>query len=150
MRKQPVFFSCLILLLLILSFQASPAQSTKMRQLTAYVNGGKLDFSWSIGPAERQIRKTKLRDFLRAKWSQKKLGQITAAFYTVESDPLISNFYIEPDKKGLWIIVQEWERTCCLLYQLEKKKRKPVATKGKTIYKTTEAIETFLKEIAPF
>lgn len=150
MKKQSLLIICLTFLLLILSCHPSAAQSIKKRQLNLYDDGGKFDFNWSITYEERQTLKTQLRDFLQARWSQEKLGRVIAAFYTVEGDPLIADFYIEPDTKGRWIIVEEWERTCCALYQLEKKKRKPVTTKGKTIYETTEVVETFLKEIAPF
>jgi uncharacterized protein (DUF2164 family) len=150
MKRQSVFISCLIFPFLILCFQFSPAQSAKKRQVNLYDNGGNFDFNWGIEHEERQQMKTKLRDFLQTRWNQKRLGKVTAAFYTMEGDPLISNFYIEADKKGRWIIIEKWERTCCALYQLEKKKRKRVTTKGTKIYKTTEDIETLLEEVIPF
>lgn len=150
MKKQCLFIFCLPLLLLIVGFQNSTAQSIKKRQLNLYDKGGKFEFSWNVEHAERQTRKTKLRDFLRAKLSQKQLAQVTATFYTLEGDPLISNFYIEPNEKGVWIILEEWQKTCCWFYQLEKKKRKFVTTKGKRIYETSETVEAFLKELAPF
>lgn len=150
MKNHFYFPFCLFVLLLVLSFQNNQAQNIKKRQLNLYNKGGKFDFNWSVSTEERSKMKSKLKDFMQTHLSQKRLARVTFAIYSMEGDPFISNFYVEQNKNERWVIVDEWKNTCCMLYFLEKKKRKPVTKKGTAIYKTIEELEIVLNERIPY
>lgn len=141
MKIQIHFSGYLVLLLLLFAFLPTQAQETPKRDLKFYDDGGKFDFGWATDYKTHQEMKPRLREFLWTHWSRKKLGRVSAVFYTYEGDPTTTTYYIEPNKNGQWIIVAEYKQICCVLYQLEKKKRKPITKFGKDIYEIIDRIE---------
>lgn len=141
----------LTFLCLLFGFYNADAQVSKKRQLKLYEKGGNFDFGWSVRePSEREKLRTKLKEFLRTRFEQRKLARVTTAFYSLEGDPFFSVVYVEPAANGNWQIVEYWERFCCVLYNLGKIKRKPVKAKGKIIYESFESYEASLREQIPF
>ncbi len=143
MKKRFHFIAFLTTLVLLSSFQEYRAQT--------YNNGGNFDFNWGVSDSkQREAMKTGLISFLRNGWTNKSRSIVKASFYSLEGDPFYSTFYIEPDKSGRWLIIEKWERICCALYSQMKPKRKPIKTKGKTVYKKVEMLESVLRERLPF
>jgi hypothetical protein len=148
MRIQRYLTVCLSVLLLSIFAEASLGPSAQKRNLALYENGGTFDFSWDVMPEAHERMKLKLRMFLWEHWSQKRLGRVVAIFYTIEGDPTTVNLYIEPDGNGRWRVVSEYERECCALYALEKKKRKRTRERGVAIYDRVEWVEPINNGVA--
>jgi len=122
--------------------QSVQAQKIRKRNLARYDNGGEFDFNFGIGEKEKAAMNSRLREFLWTHWSQKKLGRVEKTiYYTLEGDPAVTIFYVEPDKNGHWIIREETTTFCCFLYFTEKRKRKPLITTSRTVYKIIERVE---------
>jgi hypothetical protein len=148
MRKQGHLTVCLSFLLLAFFTPAALAQILQKRDLAGYNNGGSFDFSWGVMPEAHEAMRSKLRMFLWEHWSQKRLGRVVATFYTIEGDPTTHNLYIEPLPNGHWRIVSEYERECCALYALEKKKRKRTRERSVEVYDTVEWVEPMKNGVA--
>lgn len=143
MKKRISFIAFLTILVLLSSFRADRAQ--------AYDKGGVFDFKWGVSDyRQRAALKTGLISFLRNAWTDQRRSMVKANFYSLEGDPFYSTFYIEPDKSGRWLIIEKWERICCALYPQMKPKRKIIKTRGQTVYKKIELLETVLRERIPF
>jgi hypothetical protein len=141
MRNERRFIGSLALLLTVFVGQTVLAQNVQKRDLARYDDGGNFDFNWAAGPEAHERMRPKLRQFLWEHWSQKRLGHVVAAFYSIEGDPIRHTFYIEPDGNGRWHVVSEYERECCWSYALLKKKRKRKLEKGKWSFDTVERVE---------
>ena len=76
-------------------------------------------------------------------WRQKRLARVVATFYSIEGDPITYRMFIEPDATGRWRILAEYERECCALYALEKRKEKRNRRRetGIVIYDNVERVE---------
>jgi hypothetical protein len=143
MKKKYLYFAFLTLLVSLLSFQTYRAQS--------YNNGGVFDFNWGVSDyKKREAMKTGLINFLRSGWDNRKLSKVRVNFYSLEGDPFYATFYIEPDKRGRWVIVEKWERICCALYSQMKKPKKTIKTSGTKVYNRIELLESRLREAIPF
>src|SRR6266849_5566014 len=141
MRTHGYLKICLSFVLLGVFAPLALAQRGQKRDLARYDNGGSSDFSWDLMPPAHEKMKLQLRLFLWEHWTQKRLGHVVATFYTIEGDQTTHNLYIEPDANGRWRVVDEYERECCALYALAKKKRKPKLERGVAIYDTVEWVE---------
>jgi hypothetical protein len=136
MKPQKHSVASLSLLLIMLFGQSVLAQNAQQRDLTRYDNGGTFDLSWKVGPQVHERMRPKLRNFLWAHWSQKRLGHVVAILYSVEGEPITHHLFVEPDKDGRWHVVSEYESECCWFYAKEKRKRE----RGVEFYDTVERI----------
>ena len=139
--NQKYLTSGLVLLLLLTSFaEAVGVQRFQKRDLARYENGGTLDFNWEVA-AKHEEMKGKLREFLWERWQQKQLGFVVATFYSYHGDHTTHTFFVEPDGDGRWRVVSEYEGECCVLYAMQKKKRKLERKKGTAIYDVVERVQ---------
>ena len=139
--KQTYLTSWLVLLLVITSFGPEVgAQRFQKWDLARYENGGTLDFNWEVAPNHEEM-KGRLREFLWERWRQKQLGFVVAILYSYHGDHTTHAFFVEPDANGRWRVVSEYEGECCVLYAMQKNKRKPERKKGTENYDVVERVQ---------
>ena len=130
-----------IFLSLFALLASSVFTQTAKRDLSGYIDGGTFDFSWSALPVADERMMPLLRQFVWQHWHNKQRAHVVATFYSIEGDPMTYNLFIEPETNGHWRVVAEWERECCLLYAMQKPKRKRERTNGVSVYDIVERIE---------
>ena len=139
----------LAVLFLIAGSQPLRAQIAQKRQSRLYSNGGQFDFNWGTSLRERERMSTKIIDFLSANLSRKKLARLVMySPFTLHGDVIESAFYVEPDRTGRWLITEEWRSSCCVMYALEKKQRKPITKSGKKIHESIDVVKTVVMKKA--
>jgi nuclear transport factor 2 (NTF2) superfamily protein len=110
------------------------------RNLTLYEQGKTYDFS--LGNVKtRRAERNKFREFLWQQWSKQRRARVTATFYSVEGDPTISTYYIEPNESGQWHIFVESESECCWTYAMQKPKKQRERRKYSTTYSGLERVQ---------
>ena len=109
------------------------------RDLSLYEQGKTYDFSWGKVKTLRAERE-EFREYLWQQWSKQRRTKVTATFYSIEGDPTISTYYIEPDESRSWRIVVESESECCWFYAIQKPKKKRERRKFSATYTDLERV----------
>src|SRR5687768_17200477 len=101
-------------LVIVLSSQLAIAQRAVRRDLAKYIDGGKYDLKWQL--PDRFLAQEKIRKFIWDNWSAKRLARIEYKDYSIEGDPTIHKLFIEPNKRGEWVVVNKYDNICCWFY----------------------------------
>src|SRR5262245_65407098 len=108
--KIRVYFICPLILL---AFSGQTGLTQNPRDLTRYDDGGAFDFNWGAGPKAHAQMSPKLRRFLWAHWTQKRLAHVVVTLYSIEGDPTTYNLFVEPDTDQRWRPVAGYDSECC-------------------------------------
>lgn len=135
---------CLAIFIFCVLLQSSLVMQNKSSQQTAkhdpapYDKAGPYSVGNELSPPARSRVVGEIRGFLWEHWKQRRVGRVTATFYTIEGDPTSSTFFIEPDTKGCWSIRVESVSTISALLP---KGRRPRYETTKDSYDAVERIE---------
>lgn len=124
----------------VLSQNRESLSDNSKRDLTVYEQGKTYDFSWSKVKTMRAER-NEFRGFLWQQWSKQRRTKVTATFYSVEGDPTISTYYIEPIESGRWHIAVESESECCWSCTMQKPKKQRERRRRSVIYNDLERVQ---------
>ncbi len=124
----------------VLSQNRESLSDNSKRDLTVYEQGKTYDFSWSKVKTMRAER-NEFRGFLWQQWSKQRRTKVTATFYSVEGDPTISTYYIEPIESGRWHIAVESESECCWSCAMQKPKKQRERRRRSVIYNDLERVQ---------
>jgi hypothetical protein len=96
-------------------FQSASSESKKVeRNLNRYEKAGPYVVRNHPVP-DRARLEAEIRGFLWKHWSARRLGMLVATGFNMEGDPTTSTYFVEPDKKGRWVIHVESSSTIAAL-----------------------------------
>jgi len=125
-----VKFLSFIMLCLILhpSFmmQCNSAGQKIRRDLASYDKAGPYEFDNELHPRDSDKLLGELREFLWNHWRERRLGLVTATFYTIEGDPTKTSYFVESDAEGVWRVRVDSDSTISALLPKGKKPRREI------------------------
>lgn len=98
------------------------------RNLATYDKAGPYNFHNELHPRDADKLLGELRDFLWKHWRERRLGLVTATFYTIEGDSTKSRYFVESDTKGIWHIRVHSESIISALLPKGKQPRREITT----------------------
>jgi len=79
----------------------SSGQRTR-RNLAEYAKAGPFTICNELPPEAGEQKMAEIRGFLWKNWNERHLGVVTVTFCSIEGDPTLSTFFVEPDAQHHW------------------------------------------------
>lgn len=94
------------------SAMASTESSQERERSTArYLTSGPFVLDNTLDAQKREAIDAEVRLFLWENYTNRRLARVTVTRYSKEGAPTITNYFVEPDSAGRWIVNLELHRT---------------------------------------
>ena len=111
LRRNSVVYALLLGFIRLVVWPSVTAGQEKPRDLTRYDTAGPFTIGVKLNVATRAAMNAEIRAFIWNHWYQRRLGQLTAIYYSREGDRSDVSYFVEPNEGGVWHLAVTIDRT---------------------------------------